>query len=486
MHASTNANGPVRLRDLGFGTSWITVLLLTSATLPTIAAFALGATSLLALCIGLASVMALSGAAQLALRRLRSHLLAPLQDAARAMEHLRTSGQAQRLDERGASLLQPLLRRFNQALLAIEQRDHASKCNLTNVEVAFDRVHAVLQSLRECVIVIDPRGRVVLCNLAAHQMLGTETRTDGLELLPLLNGDLEKAVRDGVAQIETGTTGEVRASDLHHQRHIYDLAIVQVKSNRPDQDFGKVIVLADVTRNHEINRIKDELLSSISHELRTPLTNMCSSSEILTSLTIEDEAAWREFTAILHGESRRLKILVDDVMEYTAIETQKIHWQIEQVNVVAVAQKSVELLRGKALDKQLDLQLAAAPHVQHALAAIDRGRITEVICRLIDNAIKFTPPGGRVLVTVNTHDGLIEIAVADSGIGIAPENRQRIFERFTQLGDTLTGKPAGTGLGLSIAHRIVIAFGGQIWCEESHLGGAQLRFVLPQVSLVAR
>lgn len=477
MNAATNGNGPVRLRDLGFGPGSIAITAALAALVPAGAAFALSAPWQTALAAAAAGATTLLIAAHFAMRRLQSQLLAPLHDAARAMENLRATGQAQRLEERGAALLQPLLRRFNLALLAVEQRDQASKASLMTVEAAFDRVHAVLQSLRECVLVVDPRGRVVLLNRSARQLLGAETRTEGCELLPLLSGDLQQAVREGIERIEQRGLTEVRAADLSYQGRIYDLTIVQVQSNRPDQDFGQVVVLADVTRNHEINRLKDELLSSISHELRTPLTNMCSSSEILTSLTAADEEAWREFATMLHGESHRLKALVDDVMEFSQLETQKVQWQVIEADANPIAERAVSLLRPKADAKGITLELATAGD---ATVSVDPGRLTEALCRLLDNAIKFTPENGRVRVATSVHDGLVEFAIADSGVGIAESDRQRIFERFTQIGDVMTGKPAGTGLGLSIVQRIVDAFGGQVWCEDSPLGGAQFRFVLPQ------
>jgi signal transduction histidine kinase len=311
----------------------------------------------------------------------------------------------------------------------------------------------------------------------ARQMLGANTRTEGSELLPLFGGDLQQALREGMARMEASGLSEVRAADIAHEGRIYDLTIVQVQSHRPDQDYGKVIVLADVTRNHEINRLKDELLSSISHELRTPLTNMCSSSEILTSLTAADEEAWREFATMLHGESHRLKALVDDVMEYSQLETQKVQWQLADATPSNIVANAVAVLRAKAEEKDIAVEVATEAT---GTVSVDPGRLTEVLCRLLDNAIKFTPEHGRVRVATTAQDGMVEFAISDSGVGIAEADRQRIFERFTQIGDVMTGKPAGTGLGLSIAQRIIDAFGGQIWCEDSPLGGAQIRFVLPQ------
>ena len=142
-----------------------------------------------------------------------------------------------------------------------------------------------------------------------------DRRVEAEPLLELVEGNLRQTIAEALQRVDGGKVGESHTPDIQHGARIFDLTIVQVQSNRPDQDFGKVVVLADVTRNHELNRLKDDLLSSISHELRTPLTNMCSSSEILTTLTPADEAEWREFAHMLNTESRRLKTLVDDMFE---------------------------------------------------------------------------------------------------------------------------------------------------------------------------
>ena len=406
--------------------------------------------------------------------RVRSVIAQPVQRVMMAIEQLRSTGHAPRIEEAGAPLLRPMLRRFNMASSALEQRVQQSQANLVSVEAAFDRIHAVLQSLREGVAVVDPEGHVVLANRSAERLLDSSDKLDGQLLTEQIDGDLGAALLNGLAEVDGGAA-DFRASDLHHGSHILDLRVVQVQSNRPQQDYGKVIVLVDVTRNHEINRLRDELLSSISHELRTPLTNMCSSSEILASLTPNDEAEWREFAAMLSSESHRLKSLVDDVMEYSSIEVRQ-GWRIERANVVKSAHTAIEVLRQAAEAKQIALRLVGS---DSAIADIDTQRLNEVLCRVLDNAIKFTPDHGQVQVRVTGHDGKIEIAVDDSGIGIPENERGKVFERFSQIGDVMTAKPAGTGLGMSITQRIVEAMGGKVWCEDSDLGGARFCISLP-------
>jgi len=476
MHGPPVGNDSVRWRDLGFGAAWLVSVLATCAAVPMVVVLGFGAGGKLACTCGIAAAATAGAAVALGRRRLHAQLLEPIVDLSRAMESLRVSGQAQRLAERGAALLQPLLRRFNQAVVAVERREGTTKANLLAVEVAFDRLHAVLQSLRESVVVVDPQGRVVLINRSARALLGAATRIEGAELLGLLEGELRTAVENGIRRMDGDGIAEVRTGDLPHADCILDVAIVQVQSNRPGEDFGKVVVLADVTRNHEVNRLKDGLLSSISHELRTPLTNMCSSSEILVGLTAADETEWREFATMLHAESHRLKSMVDDVMEYSQLATSGFEFRREPTDVAALVRGAAQAMHGRAAAKRLEVVVEAGAA---AKAEVDPARLTEALCRVLDNAIKFTPEGGRIRVEATVHDEVVDIAVADSGVGIPPADRERVFEHFTQVGDVMTDKPQGAGLGLSITHHIVAALGGTIWCEDSPLGGAQIRILLP-------
>ena len=446
--------------------------------LPAGLSWLLGASSTIVLAAGLGGSLGILFWNMLIAHRVRSSIAEPIEQVMFAADQLRSTGQAPRIEEAGAPLLRPMLRRVNMASSTLADRVQQSQANLVSVEAAFDRVHAVLHSLREGVAVVDPSGQIVLANQSAERMLGSSVRLEGQYLAKQVGGDLGQALRNGLAVIDRGNS-DFRAVDLRHGSHILDLTIVQVKANRPQHDYGKVIVLIDVTRNHEINRLRDELLSSISHELRTPLTNMCSSSEILASLTPGDASEWREFADMLNSESHRLKSLVDDVMEYSSIEVRQ-GWQIEPANAVQSVQAAVEVLRQQAADKQVTIQVTDE---DQTVAEFDTQKLKEVLCRVLDNAIKFTPPEGQVAVSITTHDDLVTINIDDSGVGIPEDQRKKVFERFSQIGDVMTDKPSGTGLGMSIALRIMEAMRGKIWCEDSHLGGARFCIALPTAQL---
>lgn len=468
-------------KDLGFSRSRIAVSVLAAGGAPGAVALLLGIEPLLATAVGAVAAGAAVLVGMALFRHLRRRVVAPLGAMTMALDQLHNSGHAQRVPEQGAPLLHPLLRRFNLACASVEEREHLSRANLMSVEVAFDRVHSVLQSLREGVVVVDDNGRVVLANRSARQVVRTEAGAiEGRYLTDLVDADLRDGIRDSMARIDSRSAEEIKTTDIVYRDRFYDLTLVQVHSTRPDHDFGKVVVLVDVTKNHELSKLKDDLLSSISHELRTPLTNMCSSSEILAQMDPRQEADWREFVHILNAESHRLKILVDDVMEYSQIETGRTHWTMEQVDLEQLLRNAMTMMTPRAEAKSIQISLTCDG--EDFCAAIDGYRITEVACRVIDNAVKFTPDGGRVHVAMTARDDMLDVAVADSGVGIQPENWQKVFERFSQIGDIMTDKPKGAGLGLSICQRIVDAMGGTMWCEDSPLGGAQIRFVLPRTA----
>ena len=207
--------------------------------------------------------------------------------------------------------------------------------------------------------------------------------------------------------------------------------------------------------------------------MRTPLTNIISSSEILTTLAPTDEADWREFTDMLNGEARRLKALVDDIMEYGLLETGRAELRPEQVDAADLTETAVAVLRTAAQQKRQTITVDSAAH---ANVEVDARRMREAFCRILDNAVKFTPEGGHIRATVATNGSNVEIRIDDDGPGIPEADRERVFDRFQQLGDVMTGKPQGTGLGLAIVRRIVEASGGDVRCEGSDLGGA--RFVV--------
>ncbi|HCY61597.1 MAG TPA: histidine kinase [Oxalobacteraceae bacterium] len=228
----------------------------------------------------------------------------------------------------------------------------------------------------------------------------------------------------------------------------------------------------------ELDRLKDEFLSTITHELRTPLTSIRAFSEILRDHPQLDAEKRGEYLDIVIRESERLTRLINDVLDLAKIEAGRAEWHAEEIDLRVAIDDAVkatgQLLQDKAIRLELDLPPQAAP------VLADRDRLMQVLLNLLSNAVKFCDPeDGRIGISLARQDADFRVAVRDNGPGVRPQDREIIFDKFRQGGDTLTGKPQGTGLGLPISRKIVSHFGGRLWLEEAPDKGAQFVFTLP-------
>ncbi len=233
----------------------------------------------------------------------------------------------------------------------------------------------------------------------------------------------------------------------------------------------------------ELDRLKDEFVSTVSHELRTPLTSIRAFSEILQRNPDLDQDKRQGFLDIVVRETERLTRLINDVLDLAKIESGQMDWASERLDMRDVVADSAAAV--SQLFRERDVQLAQEPCAQAAEVVGDRDRITQVLINLLSNAAKFSEPGsGAVKACVRVQGDALEVAVEDNGPGIAPEQQARIFEKFHQVSDGESPSPSGTGLGLTISQRIVAHHGGTIWCESTPGIGTTFKFRLPATSPV--
>src|SRR6266542_2423460 len=232
-------------------------------------------------------------------------------------------------------------------------------------------------------------------------------------------------------------------------------------------------------RLRELDRLKDDFVSTVSHELRTPLTSIRSFSEILLDNPALEQHQRQEFLRIIVTESERLTRLINDMLDLAKIEAGKLEWHMERVSPSEVAHGAATALGQLFRDKGVKIEINLPDGTATTIA--DRDRLFQVVVNLLSNAVKFSPRD-RGLVTLaveNDADG-IRLSVTDNGPGIALKDREAIFERFRQVGDTLTAKPEGSGLGLALSRMIVEHFGGRAWVEDAPGGGAIFQVWLPR------
>jgi hypothetical protein len=230
-------------------------------------------------------------------------------------------------------------------------------------------------------------------------------------------------------------------------------------------------------RLKELDRLKDDFMSSVTHELRTPLTSIRAFSEMLQDDPKIDLATRERFLGIIVSETGRLTRLVNQVLDLAKIESGHAEWHNSDIDMKALVEHSVEttmqLLRDRGATIELDLP-DEAPHLM-----ADHDRLLQVMLNLLSNAAKFVPQGsGRIRVTLAREDGQIRVDVTDNGPGIPPELHGVVFEKFRQGGDERS-RPQGTGLGLPISRQIVEHFGGRLSVKSTPGEGATFSFVLP-------
>jgi signal transduction histidine kinase len=231
--------------------------------------------------------------------------------------------------------------------------------------------------------------------------------------------------------------------------------------------------------------MKDDFISTVTHELRTPLTSIRAFSEILHDHSDIEPAEQQRFLGLIIKESERLTRLINQVLDLAKLESGMAEWHPAELDLREIVKDAVSATSALFAARNVSVRTSLADRV--ATVRADRDRLMQVLLNLLSNAVKFcAPDNGRVEVRLSAEGDRVRVDVEDNGIGISPENQALIFEKFRQVGDTLTDKPSGTGLGLPICRRIIGHFGGRLWVESVPGRGSVFSFTLPASLPAAR
>jgi two-component system phosphate regulon sensor histidine kinase PhoR len=236
-----------------------------------------------------------------------------------------------------------------------------------------------------------------------------------------------------------------------------------------------LLVFQDLTRVRKLETVRRDFVSNVSHELRTPLASLKALTETLESGALEDPPAARRFLQRMNTEIDNLTQMVQELLELSRIESNKVPLRREPVHPCDLAQPAIERMLLQAERAGLQLSLDCPENLP--LVRADAKRIEQVFVNLIHNAIKFTQPGGEIVISAALENDRVVFSVHDTGVGIAPDVLPRIFERFYKVDRARSS--GGTGLGLSIARHIVEAHGGRIWADSIVNVGSTFFFTLP-------
>ncbi|WP_027721513.1 ATP-binding protein [Maridesulfovibrio zosterae] len=352
-------------------------------------------------------------------------------------------------------------------------------------------MEVIMDSLADGLLVVDFSGKISLTNPALSELFNLHKKNikghDIKDFFPTEMIDLFNLVK--------GCKHEVYSSEikLGHNRTVKAVATPIHKWESEDSFnicLGAIILVRDITYEKEVDNLKTDFISTVSHELRTPMTSILGFAKIIRkkldksifpTCNTPDPKTKRAMSqvqdniGIIVSEGQRLTELINDVLDIAKMESGKIDWRKAPVDLHEVIKTSVQTTTPLWESKRLQLTIDIDENIPTIYG--DRDRILQVLVNLISNAVKFTQ-SGSISCSAHANENEILVSVCDTGSGISPEDQKKIFMRFKQAGDTLTGKPQGTGLGLPICEQIVEHHKGRIWVESKLGEGSSFHFTL--------
>lgn len=361
------------------------------------------------------------------------------------------------------------IRRLGRALNHAASRLARHTREMQRARRELDAIHA---SMREGVVAVDHRERVILMNRAAAALLGLpEPLRAGEELWRAVRfPELEQALRRVLAG-EREWHGETASPS--DPRKVLSISVTRV-----EPDIGAVALLSDVTLVRRVDKVRIDFVANVSHEVRTPLSAILGALETLQSPGISDEERKR-FVDIARRNAERLQAIVEDLLDLSAIESEGERMPMEPVAIDEVVRRAVSSLSGQAEAKGLRLETVADEGGDWSVVG-NAKRLEQVFVNLIQNAIKYTPEGGRIQVRLRSLPDRVEIDVEDTGVGIPAASLPRIFERFYRVDRHRSREMGGTGLGLSIVKHSVAAHGGKVAVRSEEGRGTTFTVKLPR------
>ncbi len=341
-----------------------------------------------------------------------------------------------------------------------------------------NQLEAVLSAMSEGVMVVSHEGRVIIINNALKKMFNLKedpTRKPYWEILR--NRELTKLVE---SVLENWMPDSREIFYLYPDEKYYFVNVIPLDS--PDKEL--IVVMFDITDFKRLEKIKADFIANVSHELRTPLTAIMGYTETLEEEAYESPEDQKHFLRIIKRHTDRLINIVSDLLVLSEVESrdslskENSANDLEEIDINEVIKSSLEALRSKAAEKELEVSFEAAKDVYRVKA--NRFLLEQMFINLIDNAVKYTPENGKIRIRVSNSDSQVLTEIADTGIGIPKEHLPRIFERFYRVDKTRSRNLGGTGLGLSIVKHVVIMHGGKIEVQSEEGKGSKFSITIPQ------
>lgn len=330
------------------------------------------------------------------------------------------------------------------------------------------RFQAVMNGIDAGVFAVDGQNRVTLTNTAfleLFQVSGVAVGRDYREVLPL------PALHDAVSEAQKGRLVRVELTLPGQERRT-----LVANASPQGTGAGAAVVLRDVTAIRHLERVRRDFVANISHELRTPVSVIQTAAETLLDGALDDAAVARDFVLRIERHAARMTQIIAGLLELARLEAGQQSLAKEPVMVRAAAERALDLVQVPLRDKRLAASLTIDPGLTvHA----DQKGVDQVLANLVENAVKYAEPGGSIAIDADAKRGWVRVTVADDGPGIAPEHRERVFERFYRVDKGRSRETGGTGLGLAIVKHLTLAMGGTVGIEPREPHGSIFWVRLP-------
>jgi len=345
-------------------------------------------------------------------------------------------------------------------------------------QLSEDRTHlsALLTGMVEGVLVLDRQGQILLTNTAMEKMFGlSRQETKGRPFIEVIRHHRLNEFIQRTLESKTNPSEEI-AIPAPEEKIFFVQA--STAKNADEQEIAAAFVFHDVTPLKTLERVRKDFVANVSHELRTPMASIKGYIEALLDGAKENPTQCTEFLKIIEKHADRLNNIISDLLALSQIESGKYQWVKNEIQVPELFEKVSSILKPLAEKKDQHLSI----HISQPIHPIqgDLEKMTLVVTNLLDNAVKYTPAGGKITLGALETDFATEISVSDSGPGVPKKDLSRIFERFYRVDRARSREMGGTGLGLSIVKHIVETHGGSVTVQSQPGKGSTFTVRIPK------
>lgn len=377
-------------------------------------------------------------------------------------------------------LLGKLKEGYERRKLLLEREHWKKEREERLLELAFEktRLNTIVNSINEGILVINKKGEAVLYNPAALKYLEVTQITIEEYIIPRLHPKLAELINKFIVSLSCEQKSYSAQIEINDDKKVFVEATVSPVPDHNNKLAGVVVVLKDITGLKQIEILKSQFVSMVSHELKAPLAAVSGYLELFNENKIELSPEQKnEYINRSRIRIEGLMKLINDLLDISRMETKSVSREIEELDVEEIIINQLDLF--KLQIKSMGIKVLFDRHKDLPLINADKDEISGLFTNILSNAVKYNKPGGEIKIDMQSSEGYLKVSVSDTGIGMKPEEKSKLFREFFRAKNEMTKNISGTGLGLSIVKRIIDSYAGKIEAESEYGKGTSIMIHLP-------